>query len=197
MKGRVLVILAALMVLLAPAGKGLTEYVGPDNIMSCPRDWPKELIELVRTDTRVLGIVGPIIDIRIHCAGDTADLNAFLKGYAKVPGARLRVVLHPGGRTAGYERYERDPAKEEMVLEEHVVDVDWSLHIREYVEPLIKDRSAFEDKKLLTTLDVWLGGQTELDKLDVPPSIDVLSGGEIERFIRRHEEKQEQRDKNQ
>ena len=59
------------------------------------------------------------------------------------------------------------------------------------------DKADFEGKKFLTTLDIWLGGQVELDKLDVPLSIHMKSSGEMERFIDRHEKKREHQDGNE
>ena len=182
MKSRVLILAVALMVLFVPAGNGLMEYFGADVPMPHSPGWPGRLRELVNSDARVLGIMGPIAATRVHYAGDTAELNAFLKDYAKVPDSRLEVVLHPGRRTCRVPRPETT---------EQIVDVDWSLHISEYYRGR-KDQS-FEGKKALTTLDVWFGGGIELHKLDVPPSIDVRSDGEIERFVERHKEKRKKR----
>ena len=188
MRIRVLMLLVALLVLFAPAGDSLMTYHGPDDGMPVSGGWPEVLSDLVRTDTRVLGAVGPFVDVRIYCVGETAELNVFLKDYAEVPDARLRVVLHPGSRTVKYESHETDRVTGETVLKEYVVDFNWSLHIGDYAE-FRPDKSDFEGNKFITTLDIWLGGQIELDRLEVPPSIHMESSGEMEKFINRHEER--------
>lgn len=193
MRSRVLVLFVALTAFFVPASHGFMQFIGPDDSMSVSAGWPEGLKKLVRTDTRVLGVVGPIVDWRVYCAGDTTELNAFLKDYARLPDTRLKVVLHPGRETCKYKTPVFGP--EGYVLSEtvQVFDVDWKLHIGESPE-IRDDKDEFEGKKLLTTLDIWLGGQIDLRKLNVPLGLPVVSSGELERFVDRHGKERKQQD---
>ena len=191
MRSRVLVLFVALTAFLVPASHGFMEFIGPDDGMPVSGAFPEALKRLVRTDTRVLGVVGPIVDWRISYAGDTAELNGFLKVYTKVPDTRLKVVLHPGRGTCRYRTPVFGPDGELTGEELHVFDVDWKLHIGESPE-IRDDKDEFEGKKFLTTLDIWLGGQIDLRKLDVPLSLPVASSGELEGFVDGHEKERKQ-----
>ena len=189
-------LLVASMVLFAPTGDSLMTYHGPDDGMPFNGAWPESLKDLVRTDTRVLGVVGPIVDYRIYCAGETAELNAFLKLFANVPDARKTVVLHPGSVKTSYRRPAFGSDGKLSGYDEEVYDVDWALHVGDYAT-FRSDKAKFEGKKFLITLDIWLGGQIKLDKLDVPRSILVKSSGVMEKFINKHERERKEHDDNQ
>ncbi|MBI5095836.1 MAG: hypothetical protein HZB26_25810, partial [Candidatus Hydrogenedentes bacterium] len=78
---------------------------------------------------------------------------------------------------------------------ERVVTIDWSLSISEHT-PGRANALEFEGKMALTRLEIWLGGQIDLDALDVPADLEVRSGDEIEAFIKRHTEKRKRPDTN-
>jgi hypothetical protein len=180
MTRRILVLVAALVALFAPAGSGYQEFHAPSVPMPGSGGWPDGLKELVNCDARTVGITG-FADSWAYYAGDATALNIFLNSYGKIRDARLQVVLHPG----------RMRVRASFDATEPTVDVDWSLDILEWHAGR-GNESAFEGAKVLTVVHIWLGGQIELDTLDVPTNIDVRSGGEIERFARNHKQKQKE-----
>ena len=187
MKRRAILPLFVILVLFAQNGYGYKEYFGPDDNMPYG-GWSMAVQDLVRTDTRVLGLFGiPIVNTWIYCAGGTAELNAFLKDYAKVPDGKLKVVLHPGSQTCRYPRLAFDADGNRIGDEIQIFDVDWLLRVEH--DGSYSDSSSDISKKFRATVEIWLGGQVELDKLDVPPNIHVESSGEIESFIDSHNEK--------
>lgn len=194
MRSRVSMLLVALTVFFVPAGHSFMTFHGPDDYMPVSSGWPEALKKLVRTDTRVLGVDGPIFDIRIYCAGDTSKLNAFLAVYSKVPDTRLKVMLHPGRGTCAYRTDEFGPDGNLVGEVRHDFDIDWALHVGWSPDHRDYDAAEFEGKKFLTTLDIWLGGQIDFDKLNMPPSLGVASSGEFEGFIDRHERERKQQD---
>jgi len=135
----------------------------------------------VNSGARVAG-TADTADCRAYYAGDTATLNEFLAAYSEVPDAGLRVVLHPGRRTLDMKRHDNT---------ERVVGIDWMLHVAENY-PSRSNAASFEGRRVLTTVDVWLGGQIELKTLDVPAAVEVQSDGELERFVEQHRDKRQQ-----
>src|SRR5688572_1630563 len=57
--------------------------------------WPKGLKELVNVPQRVHGYFVNWQDV-FFFAGDSDQLNDFLKGCAQLPDTRVQVILHPG-----------------------------------------------------------------------------------------------------
>jgi hypothetical protein len=104
-------------------------------------------------------------------AGDTAAFNKFVEGYSKRNDLKLRVVLHVGTKKA---RSPWDTADRD-------IPVDWSYHVWN-VTP---DPSNPAPSKV----DVWLGGRIKLDELRIPANVEVVSGGEIDNFIRERQKK--------
>lgn len=83
------------------------------------------------------------------------------------------VVLHPGKKTISrIDQPKRDIA------------ADWSVTTwpADSVGPM----------KFHLQIDVWFGGQIQLEQLDVPSAFVVVSGGEFEKFIDRHQDKMQQ-----
>ena len=117
---------------------------------------------LIDRDNRVHGFRVNWIDTHFY-AGDTAAFNAFVADYAKLPNAKLRVVIHPGTLRAAspWDKQDRGLA------------ADWSLWIWN-----TDGRSEYP-----TQVDLYLGSRITLKDLVIPNSIEVASGGEIERFI--------------
>ena len=148
----------------------------PEKPVTNPK-WPAGLSELVNVDNRVHGYFVNFEDV-FFFRGDTRSLNAFLERYAKLPGAELRVVLHPGKLAV------RSPWDKQS----RAAEGDWKL----YASPLSRERvkaDDFEPRRFHTRVDVWLGGSVTLDGLQVPDNVSVESGGEIEAFVQRSRER--------
>jgi hypothetical protein len=107
-------------------------------------------------------------------SGDAASLNRFLDAYGKIKGQRLRVVLHPGPKRVRmpWDRADRETA------------VDWSYYVWN-TGSIGKEG----DKPAPSQVDVYLGGLVNLKDLKVPANVEVVSGGEIEKFIAAHAKK--------
>ena len=178
------VILFGIMLFVASSGYAWMEYFG-SNPMGTNQGYPKELNDLLKWNSRVAESIGPFVDLHAYYAGDAEQLNTFIQTYAKAPDTRLQVYLHSGKFQINMAQYDRSNRK---------INVDWMLHLREYMASSDKVED-FQGKKILARLEVWLGDQIDLNKLDVPENLEVYDGGEIESFIKKHEEKQKQQNK--
>lgn len=138
---------------------------------------PAGLADLVNRRDRVHGYWVNFEDVFFH-RGDTAALNIFLEAYARLPKARLKVVLHPGSLKV---RSPWDQADRELAA-------DW----RFYGSLLPPDfpKNPNPDGFYHTQVDVYLGGRLKLADLKVPAGVSVESSGEIERFVSEHTKKQ-------
>jgi hypothetical protein len=168
---RILVALVVVFVAFPLTAYCFVTYTLTPGTMGRLSSWSEELIEVLETESLVMGMSGPIKDWYVYCAGDTRDLNLFLQAYARVPDAPLKLVLHPGNRSVN------NPPVGKPVKE--AIDVDWLLHI---------EKKLGIDETQRISVDVWLGGNIELEDLVVPKNIDVQSGGEIENFVAQHNE---------
>jgi hypothetical protein len=135
--------------------------------------WPDGLVELVNRPDRVHGYWVNSVDIFFY-AGNTKALNEFLEAYAKLPGTHLKLVLHPGVKKA------RSPWDKE----DREIPTEWRLYCAPH-----SPRGIEGDGKFHTRIDVYLGGRVLLEDLRVPASVEVESGGEIEKFIEQHRKK--------
>jgi hypothetical protein len=126
--------------------------------------------------------------LHIFFRGDHEDFNEMLKEYAKLSDSlkryaesgsgQLTLTLYPGRGNAGSDAG-RSIAKGKNI------PFDWKITMtREGT--LVPDR---DKRRYFVSVDLWVGGDVGLDKVDVPLNIEVKSGGEIEDFIARHEEK--------
>jgi hypothetical protein len=97
-------------------------------------------------------------------AGDAASFSKFVEEAAKQNQTVVRVILHPGAKRA------RSPWDKE----DRDIPADWSV---------LTGGTRAKDNVAETRIDVWLGGRIKLDQLRIPANVDVVSGGEIERFI--------------
>ena len=105
--------------------------------------------------------------------GDTKGLNEFLEAFSRLKDEKLVLIIRAGRAPPESRRGSREefPYDWKMVWDGQVRKRPEGDHLEHFV------RSA----------EVWLGGNVKLDELRVPPSIEVQSGGEIEKFIREHE----------
>jgi hypothetical protein len=138
--------------------------------------WPRAsgLEDLVNRDGRVYGYLINSDDY-FFFAGDTRDFNAFVAEYAKLKDTPLLLVLHPGKGETG--QFGPSDSDEKQSFDWEVSVLMWARH------PELADIASGEEPRHVVILDLWLGGQVELDKVKVPLNIQVKSGGEIENFI--------------
>ena len=148
----------------------------PGALIGGPLDWPEGTRELVNREGRVHGYFVNACDI-LFFAGDTSAFNEFLEQYAMLKDTPLTLVLHPGRGMAGspWDKEKKIPFEWQV----NILGRGWS---RRYPEPPTADES-----KYVVLPELWLGGQVQLDKVEIPLNVEVKSGGEIERFIAAHE----------
>jgi hypothetical protein len=148
----------------------------PGKIGKVHADWSDRLLELINFEGRVHGHWVNAND-EFFYRGDTAALNRFLELYGKLEDTPLTVVIHAGSarRSALWGK------KPEIAY-------DWKLLItrRGWGAPSDPKRPK-DDPGYVVTVDVWIDGKVELEKLKVPEKIKAVSGGEIEKFVAGHE----------
>ncbi len=169
-------------------------------------DWPEGVKELVNREARVHSYWGkgvfltrsvvlggaekevqacPVTVHEFFCfADDTNAFNDFLAQYAMLKDTPLTLVLHPGcgGASSPWEKEKQIP-------------FDWQLTILrrgwESRYPHAPPGPVYGIATEAVMTDLWLGGQVQLDKVEVPLNVEVKSGGEIERFIAAHQARQQ------
>jgi hypothetical protein len=132
--------------------------------------WPEGLKELVNRSDRVHGYWVNETDVFFY-HGDSQKFNQFIDGYRKLKNTTLRVVIHAGTKKA---RSPWDKADRDIL-------VAWSLHAS--CSPLAGVGVPKAGDRFYTRVDVWLGSPVKLEELRIPPTIEVISGREIEKFI--------------
>jgi len=185
----VLVAALALLALQAPAwGIAVIRYPAGRNVGPQP-GWSSALIDLANTPGRVDGFGLMNGRYSFYFAGDVEAFARFFARYTKLEGTPLRLVLH-AGRTD-----QTDPRSPKTTPK---VAFDWQLR----VVSRWKRRSGIVPRNYkpripppVVSLEVYLGGQVGLGDLDVPLSVDVQSGAEIEKFVAAHQAKQSLIDK--
>ena len=165
-----IVFFAILVVMLAPhapvfawGGNHPPEPVHPQD------EWPAGLAELLNREERVHGYWVNANDF-FFFAGDTDAFNEFLERYATLKNTPLRLVLHPGVGMTGSVGVGRD------------IPFEWRVSVEKW-------HSDPSKAPTLVTMELWLGGLVQLKKIEVPLSVEVKSGGEIEAFIAEHKTK--------
>jgi hypothetical protein len=138
--------------------------------------WPEGLKDLINRKDRVHGYWVNETDVFFY-DGDTLAFNQFMDGYSKLKNSALRVVIHPGVKKARspWDKAERD------------TPVAWS--VTASFSPLDEFGVQIAGGRFYTRVDVWLGSRVKLKELRIPASIEVVSGGEIEKFIAERQEK--------
>jgi hypothetical protein len=132
--------------------------------------WPEGLKGLANRPDRVHGFWVNETDVFFY-DGDGKAFNQFMDAYAKLKDTALRVVIHPGRKKARspWDKAERD------------IPVAWSLHGSS--DPLDNNAVQQAGRRYYSRVDVWLGSQLKLEELRIPDNVEVVSGGEIEKFI--------------
>lgn len=133
--------------------------------------WPAGLKELANRPDRVHGFFVNMEDVFFY-TGDASAFNDFLAAYAHLDGTILQLVIHPGPKKARspWDKVDRD------------IPVDWSLYAAAFSREQIESRKVVGGK-VISRIDLYLGRNVGLDSLNVPPAIEVSSGGEIEAFL--------------
>ncbi len=129
--------------------------------------WPEGLADVLNSPGRVYGFFDNFLDLYFF-AGDTDDFNDLLKRYSKVEGIPLKLVLHQGqGKTGTFGR-DQIPFDYELAMS------FWIQHGKPVCSAAV---------------GLWVGGEVELDKVEVPPNVVVETTvnledhQEIARFI--------------
>lgn len=104
--------------------------------------------------------------------GDTDALNAALRAFAKVGGEKRVVVLRPGPGQAN-------------TLHAVKVPHDWSLHLRAGITRVEGDRERFGHPwDVWPAITIHVGGNVELEKIELPPGVTVLQPADMARRLR-------------
>jgi hypothetical protein len=148
-------------------------------------DWPAGLKELVSRQARVYGrhLDAPTFgrgyeQVSIYFAGDSEAFNGFIEEYARLKGTPLTVTLRAGRGTVS-----------PLAVEKRRIFFDWQVNISRYRPPEAPDSPEKTEPGWTVSVELWLGGNVELDKVNVPLNVDVKSDGEIEKFVAGHEAK--------
>jgi len=129
-----------------------------------PKDYLEEHGQLVKGQIPVHGFMVNWTDT-FYYAGDTAAFNKFVEAYSKRTDLKLRVVIHVGTTKASSPWDNKD----------RNIPADWSFHVwNAPPDP----RNPAPSK-----VDVWLGSRIKLEELRIPANVEVVSGGEVEKFI--------------
>lgn len=126
--------------------------------------------DLVNRKRRVHGYWVNETDVFFY-DGNTQAFNQFMAGYTKLKNTTLKVVIRPGAKKARspWDKAERD------------IPVAWSLHIS--FLPLDELDAKKGAGRFYTRVDVWLGSRVRLEEMHIPAGIEVVSGGEIEKYL--------------
>lgn len=172
MRRRVIIIVILAIASFALAGAGGDHPQGPVRAGDGPPK-PPGLHDLFNRPERVHGYWVNASDTFFY-AGDTAALNTFLEAYARVEGVTHRVTLHvgPGRASSPWDDGPRD------------LDADWALVTSALVRG--EGGAIVPADPYDAEVRIWLGRRVGLDGLEIPGSIDVASGGELERFVADH-----------
>jgi hypothetical protein len=136
--------------------------------------WPAGLAELVNAKNRVHGYFVNWEDV-FFFRGDTAALNTFLSKCAELANTKVEVVLHPG-KLEVRSPWNKEPLK---------IAGNWQL----YASPFSREQVEGDHVKpgrFIVRVDVWLGETLKLSELVVPANVAVRSGGEIDAFVKTH-----------
>jgi hypothetical protein len=103
-------------------------------------------------------------------AGDTDQLNHDLSEHMEGRYATRKLVIHVGAKRAEspWDKTPRD------------LFADWSVNA--FDDPNDADQAV---PRMCLQVDVWLSSKIKLEELRIPDKFDVISGGEIEKFIQR------------
>ena len=107
----------------------------------------------------------------VFYAGDTARLNDDLSRFLEGQYATRRVVIHSGTKKV------ESPWDMDLGIQRQTL-ADWSVNT--WDDPA---DAAKASPRIHMQIDIWLGRKTKLDDLCIPKGFEVVSGGEIEKFV--------------
>ena len=141
----------------------------PPGPVHAQNGWPEGLVELLNRGERIHGIWVNANDF-FYFAGDTDAFNECLEQYAVLKNTPLRLILHPGMGMTG------------SLGDEKNIPFEWEISVMRWHD----DPSGVPT---LVTMELWLGGLVQLDKIRVPLNVEVKAGREIAKFIAEHKSK--------
>lgn len=156
-------IVLALVAVVCPSVFGLARSYDLDRPVS-QSDWPAGLANLLNSQKPVHAYFVNFQDIFFY-SGDSSAFNAFMERYGKLEGIPHTLVLHCGKAET------RDKFQGEKME-----SYDWDVLV---------DR--ISQQEYLVTVHLFLGGNVKLSEIKASANVKVESGGEIEKFIKKHE----------
>ncbi len=173
-RARPLLLVLASISLVVPC-LALMQFFGSDPMPYNPT-WPAGLSDLVNDKSRFAGSEGPIADWLTYHAGDTDELNDFLKKFAALKDTTLHVLVRRDNYATKMERYD---GTDRMKV------ADWTMHILELYEGR-PDEKKFKGRKTFVEISVNPTNQIDLKKLEVPLNLDVAADDEFKDFEKQH-----------
>ena len=176
------VALAGVVLVIAPMVLGLGGKYATDrnkpNWGATHLKWPAGLADMVNSKHRVAGHwVNPSDEFFFK--GTSADFNRFLQQYAKLADTPLTLVIHAGSARRSA-LWGKEPA----------IRYDWKLLSLHRGFMAVRDPQRFQKKTgYEITVDLWIDSQVKLEEIAVPVNVNLKSGGEIDTFIKAHQEK--------
>ena len=139
-------------------------YDIPKGDLPRPEAWPSTFYDELNKPTRVHGVSFNQFDSFFY-RSTCAELNSTMKHLSQIQDLDLVVVLHvgPGMAKSPWSKNPVSPA-------------DWSVNVENNSKINV----------IPITINIWLSERAPLSELQVPASIEVTNGGEIETFIRKH-----------
>jgi hypothetical protein len=121
-----------------------------------PPQWPRGMADMLNSPNRVYGFFFNFGD-SFFFAGDAQDFNDFVRHYAGLEGVSHRLILLPGrGKTGLFDRGR--------------IGFDWAVSMSFYLQ---------EGKPVGDAgVSLWVDGQVELEKVEVPANVVVQAGGD-------------------
>lgn len=138
--------------------------------------WHDGMADMLNCANRVYGFFDNFLDF-FFFQGDAGDFNDFIARYAKLEGVSHKLTLVPGrGETTG-------------IFNSGRVAYDWLITMSFYLHDGKRHGDA--------SVALWVGGQVELAKVDVPTNVVVKAGGggeDITKFVAAHEAKRKEKE---
>ncbi len=164
----------ASILLLAQHASGLGWDYFTNKIVPMPGyvEYPKGFVELVNATNRIAGY-GVNSESVFFFSGETRDFTAFLKAYSQVPVGKHQLILHEGigqaksswaktGQPCDWKLY----ACPKGWLEAHDL-------LRAGTNSLAVVQSAAGKKDYVVVVHFWTGGRVALERVQVPPNVEV------------------------
>ncbi len=113
--------------------------------------WPRDLEDLLSRRWHVYGFWADWVDY-FYFKGDTEAFRPFLEEYAKLKDTPPKLILHPGQAKA-----------KRVGQKEGTIPYDWQVTID------------CRKPKPEVVVDLWTGGEVEVNKINVPANVKVES----------------------